>query len=274
MYTEHLIPSVLDDTCLHWQLSRFAPISLAEMADVSLLDRIDTKYLLRISNLYAVLGQVRADYLILDINHVRLNRYHTVYFDEQDFTFYKQHHNKRANRYKVRARQYVDTNLAFFEVKHKTNKKRTIKTRLPLADGIDNPDTDIDAFIDAFVEHHVPVCSNHLEPKLWNDYLRLTLVGKMHPERVTIDLDLSFGHDQSQVNLPGFAIAEVKQAHFSQTSAFIRQMRQRGIRQISFSKYCAGVSLLYEGLKSNNFKPVMRKIQQLLQQEAGNAGFY
>ena len=244
-------------------LSRFSPISLSEMADVSLLNRIDTKYLMQVNDLFLILEQVRSHYRILDINQIRLNRYHTVYFDETDFTFYNQHHNKHANRYKVRAREYVDTNLAFFEVKHKTNKKRTIKSRLPL-DELGEPTEEVNDFVD----HYVPIDSHQLEAKLWNDYLRLTLVSQSKPERVTIDLELSFGHENNQVSLPGMVIAEVKQEHFSQDSHFIQQMRQLSIRRESFSKYCAGVYLLYDGVKTNNFKPVMRKVQQLVQQEA------
>jgi len=244
-------------------LKQFQPIDLSEMAGVSLLNRIDTKYLIPTQDLSGILQNVKEHYRILDINQVRLNRYHTVYFDEPDFTFYNQHHNKHADRYKVRSRQYVDTNLAFFEVKHKTNKKRTIKSRLPLELGLEHQSDDISIFVDT----HVPIQSEDLEPKLWNDYRRLTLVGKSQPERVTIDLALSFGHDDTSIALSGMAIAEVKQEHFSPDSHFIRQMRRLGIRSSSFSKYCAGVYLLYDNVKNNNFKPVMRKVQQLVQEE-------
>jgi len=254
---------------LEQALTRLDPISLSEMADVSLLNRIDTKYLFPMSDLIPILGQVGEEYRILDINHVRLNRYHTVYFDEPDFTLYKQHHNKHADRYKVRARRYVDTNLAFFEVKHKTNKKRTIKSRLELNQTGAQMD-EVNDFLDAYV----PIDSQQIEQKLWNDYLRLTLVGKSQPERVTIDLDLSFGQDDNYTDLPGMAIAEVKQSHFSQDSYFIQQMRKRGIRSNSFSKYCAGVCLLYDDVKRNNFKPVMRKVQKLVQEEANYGRLY
>ncbi len=176
---------------LEQALARLAPISLSEMADVSLLNRIDTKYLFPMSELIPILGQVEDQYRILDINQVRLNRYHTVYYDEPDFTLYKQHHNQHADRYKVRARQYVDTNLAFFEIKHKTNKKRTIKSRLELNETVLHTNE-----VNDFIDTYVPVGSNQMEQKLWNDYLRLTLVGKSQIERVTIDLDLSFGQDE------------------------------------------------------------------------------
>ncbi|GAB5491921.1 MAG: polyphosphate polymerase domain-containing protein [Phototrophicaceae bacterium] len=249
-------------------LDRFTPIQLSEMAGVSLLNRIDTKYLFPLQMLLPILEQVQGQYRILDIDGIRLNQYHTVYYDEPEFTFYTQHHNQHADRYKVRARQYVDTHVAFFEVKHKTNKKRTVKSRLPLESG--QIDTGIEPQsngITDFVEHHVPIESEQLEVKLWNDYRRLTLVNRLSPERVTIDLSLSFGHENSQMSLPGFAIAEVKQAHFTQQSPFIQQMRNFGIRSSSFSKYCAGVYLLYDNVKTNNFKPVMRQVQQLVEME-------
>lgn len=246
-------------------LSRFEPIALAQMADVTLLDRVDTKYLLPTGDLYAILTQVRDHYRILDIYQVRLNRYHTVYFDDPAFTLYHQHHNRHASRYKIRTRQYVDSNLTFFEVKHKTNKRRTEKTRLPLHHSL----TEQAAEISTFVGQYVDVGLKRLEPKLWNDYLRVTLVGRTHPERVTIDLDLSFGHDAACADLPGLTIAEVKQAHFSQRSPFMQQMRQRGIRSTSFSKYCIGVCLLYDGVKINNFKPVMHRVHQIIERGTG-----
>ena len=254
---------------LEQALAQIDSISLSEMADVSLLNRIDTKYLFPMSDLIPILGQVGEEYRILDINQVRLNRYHTIYFDEPDFTLYKQHHNQHADRYKVRARQYVDTNLAFFEVKHKTNKKRTIKSRLELNQAILKSGE-----VNDFIDNHVPLDSHQIEQKLWNDYLRLTLVGKSQAERVTIDLDLSFGQEDSYTGLPGMVIAEVKQSHFSQDSYFIQQMRKRGIRSNSFSKYCAGVCLLYDDIKQNNFKPVMRTVQKLVQEEARYGRLY
>ena len=257
-------------------LERFAPIQLSELSGVSLLNRVDTKYLFPLETLYPILERLQNQYQILDIDDTRINQYHTVYYDEPDFTFYTQHHNQQADRYKVRARQYVDTQVAFFEVKHKTNKKRTVKSRLPLDSGRINT-TGLERQyneITDFVENYTPTAANRLETKLWNDYLRLTLVDRLRPERVTIDMGLSFGHEGQQVILPGFAIAEVKQPHFSQQSPFIQQMRQIGIRNSSFSKYCAGVYLLYDGVKTNNFKPVMRHVEKMAEMESYHANLH
>ena len=250
------------------RLSGFSPVYLSDLSDAALLNRVDTKYLIPIGHLGSILDRVQANYRVLDINHIRLNRYHTVYYDNPDFKFYTQHHNRYGDRYKVRSRRYVDSNIAFFEVKHKTNKKRTIKSRVPLETEFEMQPGDLNGFI----EHHVPAKSDELEAKLWNDYLRFTLVDQSKPERVTIDLALEFGYENTQVHLPGFAIAEVKQKRFTPDSHFIHEMRRLGIRSSSFSKYCAGVYLLYDNVKTNNFKPVMRKVQKMVEMEIAYAG--
>ena len=248
-------------------LASFAPIDLAQMNDVSLLDRVDTKYLLGLSELGAILPLMTPHYRILDIGGVRLNRYHTLYFDTNDFTLYRQHHNGLASRYKVRARKYLDTDVAFFEIKHKTNRSRTIKSRLPIPDLI----TQIGSPIDQFIDARMPLDAWQLEPKLWNEYLRITLVGKHQPERITIDLNLKFGWGDAHSILSTLAIVEVKQSDFSQSSVFIQHMRRLGIRPASFSKYCVGVWSLYQDIKVNNFKSQIRMVKKLMEKEAVHA---
>ena len=107
--------------------------------------------------------------------------------------------------------------------------------------------------------------ADRLEPKLWNEYLRMTLVSTSRPERVTLDVDLQYHWGQARAALPGIVIAEVKQPHRSQAPEFIYQMRQLGIRPMSYSKYAAGVYSLYTGVKTNNFKPQMRQVHKIMQ---------
>lgn len=244
-------------------LARYEPVSLDQIGRAALLDRVDTKYLLGLRQLADALDRLSADYRVLCIDQARLNPYHTVYFDTPDFTLYGQHHNGFGERYKVRARTYVGTGVSFFEIKHRTNRRRTIKTRLPL----DAAQARIDARSEAFVEANTPFDGSDLMPVLWNDYQRITLVGKDSPERVTLDLDVRFGWEGAETTLPGMCIAEVKQARLSRDSAFIRQMRAMGIRPAGFSKYCAGVALIYREVKQNNFKPHLRHLFKLMQGE-------
>jgi hypothetical protein len=244
-------------------LHRYEPVGLDQIGRAALLDRVDTKYLLGVRQLTEVLARLSGDYRVLCIDQARLNPYHTVYFDTRDFTLYCQHHSGLGERYKVRARTYVNTDVSFFEIKHRTNRRRTIKTRFPLHGAAAR----LDVRAEAFIEANTPFDGSDLMPVLWNDYLRITLVGKESPERVTLDLGVQFGWEGEETALPGVCIAEVKQARLSRDAAFIQQMRAMGIRPAGFSKYCAGVALTYRHIKQNNFKPQLRQLFKLMQGE-------
>lgn len=239
-------------------LTAFAPITLSDMAAVALLDRIDTKYVLTMSQLSAVLPALRPAYRVLEIDGRRQSFYRTLYFDTRDFALYRHHQDGRRVRYKVRSRQYVGTPLAFFEVKHKTGPNHTHKERLATPGLV----TQLNTQVSEFLHDRIPVPADTLEPKLWVDYTRITLVGRNVHERLTIDLDLHFSTDEHELALPGLVVAELKSEGRSHNSPFTQLMRQQLIRTSSFSKYCIGASLLYPALKHNRFSRILRRIDQ------------
>jgi hypothetical protein len=241
-------------------LWRFSPLSLADMHSVALLRRIDTKYVLSEMQLYQVLSRITADYDVLDIAGRRMHHYQTLYFDTPDFALYRQHHDGWRDRYKVRSRIYADSALAFLEVKRKTNKNVTVKSRLQTPEVI----TRIDAGVDDFLLAHFPYSTKSLALKLWNSFYRMTLVSKHSVERLTLDIGLNFQVGNAQVTLPGVAVAEVKQQAFSLRSEFVGQMRALGVHSMSFSKYCIGISQYYIDVKRNKFKPQWRRIDTII----------
>jgi len=249
-------------TASRWQtlLARFDPISLSQMNGVALLNRTDTKFVLDESQLHRALAALQQQYRVLDISGIRLNHYQTLYFDTGDFALYRRHHAGGHNRYKVRSREYLDSHLSFLEIKHKVDSHRTIKNRMQTPDMV----TDITSETDDFMDAYFPLDPEALEPKLWNDFYRITLVSKQQQERLTLDLNLNFGADNRQMSLPGVAIAEVKQAGINRNSVFMQQMRAMRVRPTGFSKYCIGVSLLHPGVKHNNFKPKLQLINKLM----------
>lgn len=248
-------------------LARFAPISLAEMSQVALQDRTDTKFVLREEQFYNALATLPHSYRVLDIRGVRLNSYRTLYFDTAGFALFQQHHAGRRDRYKVRTRSYVDSHLSFLEVKHKVRQNRTVKNRIATPGLL----TWVTPEAGAFLNDYLPFDPEALEPKLWNEYTRITLVSKRDCERLTLDLRLRFtGYEDTfaagrSLDLPGLAIAEVKQDGLNRGSAFVSRMREMGVRPTGFSKYCAGVAMLFEDVKHNNFKPKMRLVEKLVQ---------
>jgi hypothetical protein len=174
---------------------------------------------------------------------------------------HRRHHDERPDRYKIRSRRYLATDRSFLELKHKTPSKRTLKQRI-----------ETDAFVTSLPDDigslatELTIDPRTLEPKLWNSFLRITLVNLLYAERVTLDLDLRFHSDNDSVTLPGLVIAEVKQSGVNRQAAFVRQMRAAGIHPTSFSKYCIGVALLYPGIKHNTFKPTLQHVGALLRE--------
>jgi hypothetical protein len=240
-------------------VGKFAPISLNEMDQAALLNRIDTKYVFPIDQLRWLLPECGQSYRILSVAGTRLNHYRTLYFDTPYFDLYLMHVNERAERYKIRSRQYTDSNDSFLEVKHKTRKDRTIKTRIATSSMIETISIEMDKWLSGIF----PLETRHLEPKIWNTFTRITLVNQTRPERVTLDTDITFHWDNQEISLPDIVIAEVKTGQGSADSPFIAQMHNNHIHPQGFSKYCLGISLLYHEVKKNNLKPKMLRIQKI-----------
>ena len=157
----------------------------------------------------------------------------------------------------------MDSQLAFLEVKHKTNKGRTIKSRIQTPTLTASFRNETAEFLDAAYPYDVA----ELEPKLWVDYRRITLVSRRRKERVTIDLNLSYRWEDQFISLPHIAIVEIKQDGVSHDSDMGQQLRQHHVRATGFSKYCVGIGLIYPHLKHNNFKPKLRIVEKLAQEQ-------
>jgi hypothetical protein len=241
-------------------LSEFEPITLQQMDNVKLQDRVDTKFMFRDNILPSILNRMKEHYYALDIKGMRYNHYETLYFDTENFDLYLRHHNGRVNRYKFRARRYVESNLHFFEVKFKNHKGRTIKDRIKRPE-ISNviQDTSVD-----LVRNISNVDPNTLVAKLWVNYRRMTFVSKHSEERLTIDTKLTFLDERQTIPVSGLVIAEVKQGSARDKSHFVNLMREYRVKQKSISKYCLGVISLNNKIKKNNFKPTLLYLQKLL----------
>jgi len=245
------------------QADRFTPISLENMDSVALLNRIDIKFTMPMGELLRSLPALQEDYQMLSVCGQRLNHYRTLYFDTHGFDLYRMHVNGVADRYKVRSREYTVSGLSFLEVKHKTRKGRTIKDRIATA----LPVTEMNLEAETWLEHVYPFNIRDLEPKIWNTYTRITLVSKSYCERVTLDLNLDFFTTGKAAHVDGIVVAEVKRDAEARYSPFLAEMRHHRIRPQGFSKYCLGVSLLFDQVKKNSLKPKMLWIKKM------NGGF-
>lgn len=240
-------------------VSSFQPITLGEMDEVKLMNRVDTKFAFSFTAFKTILDKLKNDYKILEIENTRTPFYESLYFDDKSFKFYRDHHNGRTDRYKVRFRNYTESNLFFLEIKHKV-KGRTKKSRI-LVDNIP----------DALNELHLKFLTKNikgevnLEPKMWNSFHRITLVNNELKERLTLDFQLTFKWEDKKVEFNNLVIAELKQEIVNPFSPFYKLMKSNIIRPYRLSKYCVGTIELYgrENIKYNRFKEKLLKLKSI-----------
>ena len=240
----------------------FDKITLEEMDGVKLMDRMDVKYLIPLHLLGPILEDAKAHYKLLEINQERLCAYETLYYDTESLDLYHTHQRGRSSRYKVRFRNYVGSNLSFFEIKFKNNKGRTLKTRIKQPNVFEpklNPEET------AFLEKTTPLRAHKLIGKLKVNYDRMTLVNKTSKERLTMDLNLTFLKAEKQKTYSQVVVAEVKQERLG-ASAIIDIFKKYNLRAGSISKYCLGVMSTENEIKANRFKPNFLHLNKIIRQ--------
>jgi hypothetical protein len=181
-----------------------------------------------------------------------------LYYDTADLALYKIHHTGKLNRYKVRHRTYLGSDLEFLEVKYKNNKGKTFKSRI-------KERLSLNAWTDSsihFIQRKTPYLADALKPALWVNYSRITLVNIQSKERLTLDLNLEFKRGKNEKKLHQLIIAEVKQEK-TKDSFFIQIMKQLHIREGSISKYCMAMAYTEPNIKTNRFKQKLLSIKKI-----------
>lgn len=240
-------------------LNELEPISLAEMDSVKLLNRTDVKYVFHKDELADILSKAAEFYRTLTINERRFENYDSLYFDTEDYQLYSAHHNGRTNRFKLRMRTYMYSDIHFFEIKFKTNGNRTVKKRVQLPEKTDI----ISGIALELLERRTDIPAETLKKAIRIKCKRITMVDKSLSERVTIDFDMSYNTgDNVWHEWPELVIAEVKQEK-SGHSPFIKIMFSKHIRQVSLSKYCFGIANYVNTVRKNNFKTKIRYVDKI-----------
>lgn len=250
------------DSKLQTQLTPFKTITLSEIDKVKLMRRVDTKYVFHLNQLPLVFEQFYQHYYLVEINGIAVQDYKTVYFDTPNYQFYLQHHNGIKNRFKVRFRTYINSDLSFLEVKHKTNKKETIKSRLEQAaifEKLNNQHSD-------FISTKISKPFDNLTPSLGNRFNRITLVSKNFDERITIDSGISLVdlRNNTEKECRNLCIIETKRDIHMRNNTSARALQKLRIKPSGFSKYCMGLALTNAHIKKNLFKPRLLKFKSIL----------
>lgn len=237
----------------------FTTIDLTEMDQVQLMSRVDTKFTFSQKKLIKILPVLAKDYRILSVDGVLLSEYQSLYYDDAQLNSYVEHHRKRLSRFKVRFRKYINSEIAFLEVKHKV-KGRTNKKRIP----VDEIPLKLSKEQEEFI-NKIGVTGGKLQPSLWNSFKRITLVSNAMNERLTLDMDLTFKWNDEEVTEENIIIAELKQGKAMRNSPFYQLMKTHQIRPLRVSKYCIGIIMMYgkTNVKYNRFKKKLLKLNKI-----------
>ena len=248
---------------LHEILQRMDAISLEKMSAVKLMNRVDSKFPTNRETLLRMAPLWDEHFFVQEHEGQRIANYRTLYFDTSDAITYTMHHNRQLRRQKVRQRIYVDSNLAFCEIKNKKNTGRTKKKRIPIPMEDWGNLYKMPEMAD-FIREKVWVTDQPLLPRLENAFQRITLVNKAKTERITIDFGIRFHNHLSGCNadVSDLVIIEVKQDG-SLPSKFKDILRNAHVQRKGLSKYCLGMLLTDEHLKYNRFKQKIRYINKL-----------
>ena len=250
----------LDKLSLSSLLSRFQPIGISEMDHANLQNCKESKYLLTTEQALHLLSNLPETYRVFEVDGKKVQTYSTTYYDSPEFQLYLAHHNGRKPRYKVRTRSYIGSDLTFLEVKEKKNTGRTVKHRLQTGGVMTQLGSDIRDFLSSCF----PLDYSQYKPVLINEYQRITLVSAVHPERITLDIDLTYHSESMDILLSDIVIAEIKRSSDHTCSPALACLNSMRLRPKGFSKYCIGISLLYGDLvKHNNFRIVLRFLSKL-----------
>ena len=243
--------------------SSFWSISLEELNEkASMLERSENKYIFTLTDLYNSFWDLNDSFEILDIKGKRDFIYETVYFDDKEGISFKDHSQGKRQRFKVRTRKYVDSDLYFFEVKLKDKWNSTVKKRYVCESDEHWKITEkASEFVKNFYsELYKKDFSYNLEASTKMSYKRVTLVAKAWMERLTIDYDLTFYKEDWSIEYvvpKDFIIIETKSSNWNGIADKIfKESRHRGT---SCSKFCLSKIVLWKVNKINHFIPLLKK---------------
>jgi hypothetical protein len=244
------------DTCIP-VIGDFNTVDLRQADSLGLMQRYDTKFAFHRSKLTEILEYLKNGYSVVEIGGKRIFSYKTLYYDTEDLYFYRQHHDKKLSRYKLRCRTYEDTEESFFEVKCKTNKRKTIKDRCHFEKWrveTKLPDKAVSFARGRILEKDAVAMAQGVLPTLWVNYRRISLVNPSSRERVTVDVDLAYSDDRRSLAMNDLVIAEIKKSSQASTSFFSSYLKKMNVLPLQFSKYCMGIILMEKSKRYNRFK--------------------
>ena len=249
-------------------IDKFDNLTLTELnSQASFLKRIDRKFLLTYWEFEKVLEDLKQYFRILEIAENRVFDYDNVYMDTQDHLFYKWHQDWMNSRTKIRTRLYKDSDLAFFEYKHKVDwVTRKYRYEFPSEEHGIMTKGKKRFFEWVWQSIYDWVKTPKITPSIRTKYKRITLVSKVWEERLTIDFEIKTENlrkpDSKEADLKNLIIVESKT--LNENCKSLEVMKSHNIKQAkACSKYSLWVIYAWLAEKHDHFAKTMKKIKEV-----------
>jgi hypothetical protein len=233
-------------------------ISLDELNSVAALQtRVDRKYALDARDAALVLRDVPHGTRVLDLDGIQALAYESMYFDTPDLASFRMAAHARRRRFKLRTRAYLESDVAFLELKTRGARSTTVKDRLPYdIHDRDELTADGKSYAEPVLDD-LNIDADDLGATLATRYRRTTLL-LPGGSRATIDTDLEWEDASGGVlKRPDLVIVETKSA--GAASELDRLLWAHGHRPASLSKYGTGLAALRPTLPANKWTRVLRR---------------
>ena len=252
---------------LQTALTSLAPISLTEIEGAELMSRLDQKYLIHREWVPQLIGAIKDEYRILEVDGARQTEYRNRFIETACQSSLHEHTRGRNIRFKARIRQYGSNMRSFLEVKEKTVHGRTIKARIErdATAGIERPLTPEESkFLSSLYKYRDPELS-----EVTCNFNRFTLVSNDQAERITVDTDIVFRSGDKEESLGELCIMEIKQERINRNSTLLQALERFKFentplgRRTSMSKYVVGMLLLNPNLPPRTYRSVMKRLRRM-----------
>ena len=233
-------------------------ISLDELnAVASLQTRVDRKYALTARDAEFVLSGLPDATRVLEIDGNQALAYESMYFDTPDLASFRMAAHARRRRFKLRTRAYLESDVAFLELKTRGARSTTVKERLEYDIHHRDELTDDGKLYAEPILDELRVDVDALTATLATRYRRTTLL-LPGGSRATVDTDLEWEDAHGCVlRRDDLVIVETKST--GAASELDRLLWAHGHRPATLSKYGTGLAALRPELSANKWTRVLRR---------------
>ena len=242
-------------------IDAFEPLSALEVKKVKFSDKEEMTYTFNNSFLPQLIESTKGDYSIITNGGKKYSSYKLLYFDTPKNRFYLDAHNGKRNRFVVRYRQCIDSNITYFEVKYMNKKGRKKKKKIK----VDEIKTILgDEELDLLKKVMRKKKARKLKPRITCEFKRFILINRQNNHKVIVDSNMKFTNNNSDTHYSDIALAKIIQERYDRNSKFVAALRESGIRQGQIGNYALGMSI-FGNQKSNLYKEKENRINKLIE---------